>query len=107
MCDTREILHQNDIGYISICTGCEHIQIEIGNFMTVLCKKGFSMMVKDLSRIERKINKHTFSTHSGQKVLIRIADNSYISQTTDEFEETLIMFQMANHYLKAIDILNA
>jgi hypothetical protein len=107
MCATQTVLHQNDIGSVSICNGCEHIHIEIGNFMTVLCPHAFELIIEDFNTINSNIENYTLSTPSGEKVLTRLTDNSFISQDPDDFEETLIMFEMANHFLKAKQILNS
>ena len=107
MCATQTVLHQNDIGSIAICNGCEHIHIEIGNFMTVLCPHAFEQIIDDFNNISSNIENYTLSTPSGEKVLTRLTDNSFISQNPDDFEETLLMFEMANHFLKIKQILKS
>jgi len=107
MCATQTVLHQNDIGSIAICNGCQYIHIEIGNYMTVLCSHAFKLIIEDFNKISSTIEDYTLSTPSGEKVLIQLTTNSFISQTPDDFEETLLMFEMANHFLQAKQILKS
>lgn len=105
MCDTQTILHQNDIGSITICDSCEHLHIEIGNFMTVLCSHAFKQIINEFNEINANLDLYTRRTPSGNRVLTPLTDHSFISQTPDDFEETLILFEMASIYLKAVQIL--
>jgi hypothetical protein len=99
MCDTQNILHQNKIGYISTCKECNHFHIEIGSFMIILKQKSFNRLLKDFQN--KRESKQYFKTFSGTKLLIRLTDNSFISLTKNEFEETLELFELSNHLVKA------
>jgi len=99
MCDTQNILHQSNIGYVSTCKECTHLHIEIGSFMTILHQKSFERLIKDFQK--RKRSKKYFKTFSGTKLLIRLTDSSFISLTKQEFEETLEMFELSNHLFQA------
>jgi len=105
MCANQEILHQNDFGYVTICKGCEHLSVGIGNFMAVFTKKTFKAIIKDLNKVMANPQKHTFVTIEGKRVLTRLSENSYLTQTIDDFKETVLMLEMANHYLKVLDII--
>ena len=99
MCDTQTILHQSKIGYVSICKECNHFHIEIGSFMIILKQKSFKRLLKDLQN--KRESDLYFKTFSGTKLLIRLTDNSFISLTKNEFEETLELFELSNHLMKA------
>ena len=104
MCDTQSILHQNKIGYVSVCNECEHIHIEIGTFMVVFRQKSFKRFLNDLQK-KKKNNTTYFRTSSGAKLLIRLTDNSFISLTKEEFEETIELLELSNHLLNVKQIL--
>ena len=106
MCTKYKILHQNNLGNVSICNKCDHLHIEIGNFMSVLCKHSFKMIMKDFQKVNKSKSQYTISTPSGKKILTRLTDNTFISQTHEEFEETLKMFEVSNHLMSAYEILN-
>ena len=105
MCTNQKTLHQNQVGYITICNNCDHLHIEIGSFMAVLCKHSFEMIIKDFKKIDARKQKHKFLTPSGEKILTQLTDNTYISQTPEDFDDTIELFEIASHYLNALEIL--
>ena len=106
MCTKYKILHQTDLGYVALCEKCDHLHVEIGNFMSVLCKHSFNMILKDFQKVNKRKKELSISTPTGIKTITRLSDNMFLSQTPEEFEKTLKMFEVSNHMMSACEILN-
>jgi len=105
MCRKHKILHKNDLGYISICKECDHLHIEIGSFMSLLCKRSFQLILKDFKEVNKNKKQYTFPTPTGDKVITRLTDSTFISLTEDEFDKALRMLVVSNHLMSAYSIL--
>ena len=105
MCNNLKTLHQNDIGYIGICENCENLHVEVGNFMSSICKQGFRAMVNDFQTKRRFRERHYVNTPTGAKILIRLSENSYISHTPEEFELVIELFEQSSHFLSVMELL--
>jgi hypothetical protein len=107
MCDNLKTLHQNEIGYIGICENCDNLHIEVGNFLSCICKPSFKLMVKDFNNKKRFKERRYAQTPTGLKMLVRLTDNSYMSHTPEEFESVVELFEYSNHLLSAMELLEA
>ncbi len=102
-----KLLHQNDFGYTAICESCNNIHVELGNFLSIVCFPSFRLIVKDFA--SKKDFKSYFLSHSpsGEKLMIQITDNTFISITETEFDDAIELLEVSAHLLEAISIINA
>lgn len=106
MCETKfDIIEQNEAGIVAICDQCEHLHLEIGTFTSVVSRESF----EDICRffIERKSNIGYLlvKTPSGKRVLVPVANNTFLTLTEDEFFQVSELFEFARHMLKTKELL--
>jgi hypothetical protein len=106
MCKKHKILHKNDLGYISICKECDHLHMQIGSFMSLLCIRSFQFILNDFKEVNKNKKQYTFPTPTGDKIITRLSDSTFITLAEDEFDKAVRMLEISNHLMSAYSILD-
>ncbi len=101
-----KVLHENELGYIAICTDCNNIHIELGSFMSIVSQRSFRLITEDFKAKKTLQSYYLTATPSGLKMIIQITDNTYITLTTEEFEQAVELLDMSSHLLNVLEIIN-
>lgn len=101
-----KILHANDFGYVAICEDCDHIHVELGSFMAIVCQSSFKMILEDFKQKNSLKTYFLNQTPSGNKMVIQVTKNTYITLTEEEFESAMSLFNISSHLLEALSIIN-
>lgn len=101
-----QIIHQNDFGYIALCNSCQHIHAELGSFMVVLPVEAFKKLVIDFNQRYQYKDRLFVDSPSGEKISVQVSKASYVTFSLDELVLTKELFDISNHFISALELIN-
>ena len=100
-----EVIHENEIGFITRCTHCDELQICLGNLMNSMPVKAFPCLVKAFRYLDHCEHVHRNAEHKLYEkrpyILRTPIDSIFIAFTKTEFEDALELLNMVAVILEA------
>ena len=94
------MLHQSDIGQISLCNSCGNLRVEIGHLMSLISPEPFQLILADFKERLAFYENNRTADQDHEPILICLNNNNlYLKLSSIEFDEVLDLFEMANHML--------